>query len=101
MMTEAELQASIRKKCARLGLTVQHVENSLQGHVWVKGWPDLEIIGRAIIYRELKKQNEEPTPQQRRIGRVILAAGGDWGVWRPSDLRDGRIDAELHAIRRL
>jgi len=100
-MSEAALQESVRKMCDGLALTVQHVENSLQGRVWVKGWPDLAIIGTTIIYRELKRQSESPTADQRRIGAIIQRAHGDWAVWRPDDLYDGTIARQLTAISRL
>jgi hypothetical protein len=100
-MPEAELQEEVRAMCRSLGLIIQHVENSLQGRVWVRGWPDLEIIGEAILYRELKRQDQDPTADQRLIGRAIRRGGGDWDVWRPSDLLDGTIARQLTAISRL
>jgi hypothetical protein len=97
-MPEADLQEQVRLRCVRLHLPVQHVYDSRR--CWLPGWPDLVILGSAVLWRELKRQGEEPTADQRRVGRAITRAGGDWAVWRPSDLLDGTIDAQLMAIAR-
>ena len=45
------------------------------------------IVGRnRIIYREIKTENGVVTDAQLKWGGAILAAGGDWGVWRPEDM---------------
>lgn len=98
-ITERYLQDQVRKLCGDLGFIVQHLEDSRRS--WVPGWPDLEIIGgRGIIYRELKGQQGPVSPDQRRIGRIISTAGGDWAIWRPRDLLSGRIASELTALSR-
>lgn len=105
-MPEGELQREVRQLCDSLGLLVDHVENSLAARRWVSGWPDLQIFGTcranfarpAVLYRELKREGEQPTPEQRRVGLIIQSAGGNWGVWKPSDLLSGRIARELGAI---
>jgi hypothetical protein len=96
-MPEAELQEQVRLRCAALHLAAQHVYDSRR--CWLPGWPDLWIAGPGgILYRELKREGGGPTPDQRRVGRVITRAGGDWAMWLPSDLLDGTVDAELRAI---
>jgi hypothetical protein len=54
-----------------------------------KGFPDWVIIGRRILYREVKGSNDILLPHQRYVGRAIMLAGGDWGVWQPGDFRAG------------
>lgn len=99
LMSEAELQESVREMCDRLGLVARHVRDE-RGN-WVQGWPDLDIVGKRIIYRELKSQTGQLSSHQRRIGRLLTEAGADWAVWRPSDLLDGTVARELTSICRL
>ena len=95
-MTEAQLQESIRKMCKSLHIEAQHIRDPIGS--WLPGWPDLALFGRSILFAELKRQSESPTPEQRRVGWIIQQAGGRWTWWRPSDLLDGTIAKELTAI---
>jgi hypothetical protein len=95
-MTERDLQDRVRKMCGQLGLAVQHIEDSRR--CWLPGWPDLSIFGTSAIFAELKRQDEDLTPQQRKVGRVIASAGLRWVCWKPADLLDGTIAFELTAI---
>lgn len=104
-MLEADLQERIRTMCADRALAVQHIENSLAGRVWLPGWPDLVIIGwrpdgepPAILFRELKAMGQHLSPEQRRVGALLRAAGGDFAMWQPVHLIDGTIERELDAI---
>ena len=100
---ERWLQDQVRALCAGLGLHVQHMEDARRS--WLPGWPDLVILGTsadqenpAILYRELKGSSGNLSADQRKIGWLINQAGGDWALWRPSDLLNGRIQRELTAI---
>lgn len=95
-MSEADLQESVRKMCDHLGLAVRHVRDE-RGN-WLPGWPDLDIVGKRLIHRELKSQRGQLTPDQRRVGYLLANAGQDWAVWRPSDLLGGTVAKELVAI---
>jgi hypothetical protein len=86
------LDAHVRKLLADLGLFGFHPLNS-KGNA--KGWPDWCIVGRRIIYRELKTEHGSLTAEQREVGEKIRRAGGDWKVWRPRDLLSGEIAREL------
>lgn len=98
-LSERWLQDQVRKLCADLGLAVQHIERSDLAKAWLPGWPDLWIAGpNGILYRELKANGEAATADQRKVGRIIIAAGGDWDLWWPSQLYNGRIASELTAI---
>ena len=66
-----------------------------------KGWPDWTFIGKWIMYRELKTEAGKLRPDQELVRDLILEAGGDWALWRPSDYLSGRIARELTAISRL
>jgi hypothetical protein len=89
------LDAHVRKLMNDLGLWGYHPWRSEKSE---KGWPDWTIIGTRIIYRELKSETGDLRPDQRKVRDLILAAGGDWGLWRPSDLLSHRIQYELTAI---
>ena len=95
-MSESELQKAVTDMCALFGLKWHHQRYSIGSGA---GWPDLTICGTTIIFRELKRQDGKCTPAQNAWGKAIDLAGGDWDVWRPSDLASGRIQFELEAIR--
>jgi hypothetical protein len=94
-MTEAELQEKVRAMCAQLGLYHYHPHDSRRSSA---GWPDSVIISqrtRRMIFRELKTESGTLTSEQKRVGYLLVAAGEDWAVWKPHDLHDGSIGAEL------
>jgi hypothetical protein len=62
------------------------------------GFPDLVIAGHRVVYRELKRQTENPTKAQREWIAALEAAGADVGVWRPSDWLSGKVQRELAAL---
>ena len=95
-MPEAELQGAVVKLCKLLGLQWHHQHYSIGSR---KGWPDLVICGRGILFRELKREGNGPTAAQLAWGEILRRAGQDWDVWKPSDLQNGRIQRELEAIR--
>lgn len=96
-MTEAQLQASVLELCRDLGLYAYHTYDSRRCE---PGWPDLVIVGAGgILFRELKDQRNMPTPEQRHVGRLLLAAGASWAIWRPGDLVTGQILDQLSAVR--
>lgn len=98
-MSERQLQNQVRELCTRLGLVVEHVEDSRRGRTWCAGWPDLVIVGNRVIYRELKREGGALSAEQRTVGAALERAGADWAVWRPRHLLDGTIIATLTALR--
>ena len=94
-MTEAKLQESVRQYCAELGLFHLHILNSKGCE---PGWPDSVIIGRRVLFRELKSEFGRLTPEQTKVGYLLQAAGQNWKVWRPSDLLSGLVSAELTEV---
>lgn len=91
-MTEAQLQKAVTDLCRLYGLWWHHQRYSIGSGA---GWPDLTICGQKIIFRELKRQDKEPTPAQLEWGAILRRTGQDWDVWKPSDLQAGRIAREL------
>jgi hypothetical protein len=92
---ESDLQQAITDLCAILGIDVFHVRNS---RGMAPGWPDLAIIGTRVIYRELKTEAGSLSADQRRVGARLTAAGADWAVWRPHDLRSGVVERQLRQL---
>lgn len=62
------------------------------------GFPDLVLVneqrGRAL-FRELKTETGRVSPAQFAWVSGMLMAKLDVGVWRPSDMRSGRIVKDL------
>jgi hypothetical protein len=63
------------------------------------GWPESVIIGTRVIYRELKTEHGQLSPEQRAIGDQLRAGGADWKVWRPRDWLSGGIETELRLLK--
>jgi len=98
-MSETELQEDIRVLCKHHGLAVQHLTDPRRA--WLSGWPDLVIIGTAVLFVELKKEGEGLSPDQRDVRHRLIAAGQQFRLWQPKDLLRGTIHAELQAISRV
>jgi hypothetical protein len=95
-MPERELQQLVGDLCRLLGLPHFHVTNS-KG--MTAGWPDSVIVGTKVIFRELKAEDGQLSPNQHAIGAKLTAAGADWAVWRPRDWLSGGIETELRLLR--
>jgi hypothetical protein len=95
-MPERELQQLVGDLCRLLGLPHFHVRHS---RGMTAGWPDSVIIGTKVIYRELKSEHGQLSPDQCTIGGKLKAAGADWKVWRPRDWLDGTIERELRLLK--
>ncbi len=94
-MTERELQEHVRRLCADLGLYHYHPHDSRRSQ---GGWPDSTILNMRtgiLIFRELKSATGQLSSEQKAVGYALRAGGHDWAVWRPIDLLDGSVGAEL------
>ena len=81
---------------ADMGLWGYHAPDSRRAE---PGWPDWVIVGpRGFMFRELKAERGRVTPDQRRVGNILLKAGADWAVWKPSDLLGGVIAEQLSGL---
>ena len=95
--TERAFQGSVIEICGLFGVSWYHTFDSRRS---ARGWPDLALCGkRGFITRELKTDRGTMTPEQEKWGALLRGAGVNWDVWRPADLRSGRIESELRAIR--
>jgi hypothetical protein len=97
-MLEDELLRKVRAMCEERGLLVNHVEDARLGRVWQRGMPDLEIFGRVNVHAELKREDDDLSPDQKRIRHAIIRGGGRFYIWKPSHLLDGTIARELDKI---
>ena len=98
-MPERDLEDSVRSLCGSLGLAVQKDGDPRRS--WLKGWPDLVIIGTAVLFVECKSEGGDLTPEQRQVRHRLIAAGQQYRVWKPTDLLLGTIAAELAGISRI
>lgn len=96
-MTEKELDRAVRELLTVYGLWGYSVYDSRRS---APGWPDWCIVGRRVLFRELKTSRGLVTREQKLVGYRLKAAGQDWAVWRPADLASGRIAEEIKLIRR-
>lgn len=98
-MKHQQLIDLIGEACDARGLRWRHVRDSrwAQG---VPGWPDLEIIGAALIWREIKVGGDIMRPDQNATARALRRAGQDFAVWTEHDWATKRIDTELDALMR-
>lgn len=100
-MSEAELERGVRRILK--DLEKQH-RKVLAYHVWssknsAAGYPDWCFCGSSgVMWRELKRQAEDPTPDQQEWLDALTKAGMDAGTWRPSDLLSRRVARELAAL---
>lgn len=95
-MPEAELQERVIAIARALGWIEYHTHDSRRSRA---GFPDLVLAHRTrgVLVRELKRTGQHPTSEQTLWLGLLTAAGLDVGVWRPTDLLDGRIERELRA----
>lgn len=64
-----------------------------------KGYPDLTLVGPGgVAFRELKSEKGVPSAEQQIWLGQLTAAGADAGIWRPRDLKSGRIETELRLL---
>lgn len=98
-MSEDELEAGMRRILKDLGLRLAFHPWKLHAKRAREGFPDWTIVGPGgLIFRELKRQREEPTRAQQAWLDALAGAGADAGVWKPSDLLSGRVARELAAL---
>lgn len=65
-----------------------------------KGWVDLVLVGdHGTLFVELKSEDGRRSRAQIRWADRIVRAGLAYRLWRPDDLKDGTIAAQLEAIR--
>jgi hypothetical protein len=94
-MSEDTLLAQVRRLAMDLGWIVYHTHDSRRSEA---GFPDLVLVNARqgrILFRELKKMKGRVSADQKIWLEELHAVGQDAAVWRPDDLVDERILAEL------
>ena len=100
--TEAGLQKAVIELAHLHDWTVAHFRPAETKKGWRTpvsadgaGFPDLVLArpGYFVMYRELKTNTGRRSKNQIIWATVLLAAGADYGVWRPRDW--ARIEREL------
>lgn len=107
-MSEDDLLGAVLDMAAVHGIRTVHFRAAKTERGWRtpvqgdgKGWPDLVLVGpRGVLFRELKSRAGLPTAEQQAWLGALGDAGQNAGVWRPADLRSGRILTELRAVSR-
>lgn len=106
-LSEDDLLTTVLDMCKVLGLRVAHFRPARTEHGWRtavqgdgKGFPDLVICGPGgVLFRELKTATGRTSADQAAWLTDLAEGGQNAEVWRPEDLRSGRIEAELRALR--
>lgn len=102
-MSEQQIEDALRrvvKDLERIGRPV------LAYHPWqlharraAEGYPDWTIAGPGgVIWRELKTQIGRPRVAQQRWLDTLRAAGADAKIWRPVDVMNGTMTAEIAIV---
>lgn len=91
--SEKEFQASVVELAALLGYEPFHPRVMIGSST---GWPDLVLVGRRIIFAELKRSGAKPTKAQVRWHSLLEAAGGEVYLWEWHP----RILDEIHEVLR-
>lgn len=89
------LNEEVRALARQFGLLAYHTHDSRRS---AAGFPDWVLVGTRVLFRELKREGEKPTPAQQAFLDRLAAAGADVGVWRPIDLLTHRIHLEMAAV---
>ena len=83
-MTEKQLQAAVIDLAELLHYSYYHTHDSRRS---VAGFPDMVLVKDRIIFVELKSETGRLTKEQEGWRDDIQAAGGEWYLVRPMDLR--------------
>jgi hypothetical protein len=98
-MSETKLSDRVKYRAIKHGWKHAHAGRlQLPDGRWITpmsaGWPDWTFAkpGHRLLFVELKKELGEVEPEQV-VWLQILAQTGNYAmVWRPSDLREGRVE---------
>jgi hypothetical protein len=101
-MSEKTLNTRVQQRARTRGWKIAHAAKVETPQGWrtpmAKGFPDLFLMrekdGRVLVI-ELKKQLEDPDPEQLVWLQLFNRCGIPAIVVRPSDLREGRVNAVL------
>jgi hypothetical protein len=93
-----QLRSKLKNPLLATRLMCQHNADSRRAH---KGWPDWTIGGPGgVLFRELKAEGEDPSPEQAAWLAILSGNGLDACVWTavdflPLEAGVSRVDREL------
>ena len=99
-LKESDFQKTVIDLAEFQGWRVYHVAK-VKGQLRSKtgeGFPDLVLARERCLFRELKRESEDPSDDQEIWLMILIAAGEDAKVWRPSDWPE--IEKTLKRARR-
>lgn len=96
LMTEAELQWAVVDLARRYSLLVWHDVDSRRNQ---PGLPDLIVVGKRVLWLELKKQAGRIRPEQEMWLSRLTRAGAEARIIRPADWLDGTVESLLRGIK--
>lgn len=94
-MSEDQLLTAVTDLAHLFGLLVHHETDSRKSP---KGLPDLIIVGRTVVWLELKSQIGRIRPEQQVWLERLTQAGEQARVIRPTDWLDGTVEQLLREI---
>jgi VRR-NUC domain len=101
-MLEKNLQARVLYRCRKYGWKSAHAGRATIGtHAQIltpmsAGWPDLMLFrAPRVMAVELKRELGKASPEQLEWLSLMNECGVPAMIWRPSDLREGRVDKLL------
>jgi VRR-NUC domain len=105
-MSEAELLECVLQTAALFGWRSAHFRPAMTKHGWRtavsgdgKGWPDLVLVRDRLLFVELKSARGSLSADQKAWrDSLVVAAGCEWHLWRPSDWTDGTIESVLRKV---
>lgn len=83
-MTERQFQSQIIMVAKQNGWTVYHTYDSRRS---APGFPDLVLVRDRVLFRELKTDTGRVSKAQKSWENILTAAGADFKIWRPMDLK--------------
>jgi hypothetical protein len=106
-LSESELQKAVIGRAQALGWKAMHplpgkvdrgrgYATSTSGDG--KGYPDLTLVRERFVWVELKAEGKYLTVEQKLWRDWIIAAGGEWYLWRPLQWFDGTVDVVLGVV---
>ena len=93
-LSERQFQAQVIELARRFDWMVFHPVTAQKKGVYAtfqagdKGYPDLTLAkaGEGLLFAELKTDTGKLSAEQLRWAFEIQRAGGEWHLWRPSDM---------------
>ena len=82
-MTEKQFQSQVVMAARSSGWTVYHTYDRRSA----PGFPDLVLVRDRVLFRELKTDGGRVSKAQESWGDALTAAGADFKIWRPRDLK--------------